>query len=367
MSDVVNLLERLIRVDSHNGGGGPGGDERALARVVAEAIEGHQPDELRVVEVMRAGAVGAYVFARWGTPRLLVNAHLDTVPPNAGWRGDPFQPRREEDRVIGLGACDTKGAIAAALAALAETRPVDVGLLFSGDEEHTGSCVRAFLADPAARKIERAIACEPTGCRVGTRHRGILALEARRAGVGGHSSRADELPAPIAELSRLAVAWADWGVRQRNVGPFDFRGMCLNVARLDGGIAFNVIPQEARLTVSLRPPPGSDVGAVKGELFELAAETAPDAVVSAPVENAPFHTRDLHAFAPWLGELARAPVDLGFWTEAALFAGAGIDAVVFGPGSIAQAHAPDEFVTVGDLEKARALFARAYAGGHGAG
>ena len=362
---VVAWLERLIGIDTHN----PGGDERALARLLAEALAAHTPDALELVEVPRSGATGAYLFARWGTPRVLINAHLDTVPPNAGWQGNPFQARRTAEHVIGLGACDTKGAIAAVLAALEGGRPHDVALLFSGDEEHTGTCVRKFLSSPAAGGIERAIACEPTGCRVGTRHRGILELEAKLAGAGGHSSRADELPAPLADLARVAVAWADWGVRQREVGPFDFRGMCLNIAKLDGGIAFNVVPDGACLTASLRPPPGSDVAAVKAELFALARAVAPSVALAAPVENAPFHTRELAPFEQHLGELARAPIDLGFWTEAAMFAGAGIDAVVCGPGSIAHAHAPDERVPIADLEKACAIFGRLFAGraGHGAG
>jgi acetylornithine deacetylase/succinyl-diaminopimelate desuccinylase-like protein len=71
----------------------------------------------------------------------------------------------------------------------------------------------------------------------------------------------------------------------------------------------------------------------------------------------PFATRDLASFAPLLGERLRGAVNLGFWTEAARFSEHGIDAVVFGPGDVGQAHAADEFVTLGDLESARAAFA----------
>jgi acetylornithine deacetylase len=71
----------------------------------------------------------------------------------------------------------------------------------------------------------------------------------------------------------------------------------------------------------------------------------------------PFATRDLAAFAPLLGERLGPSVDLGYWTEAARFSQRGIDAVVFGPGEVGQAHAADEFVTLADLETARATFA----------
>jgi len=358
MAEVAELLERLIRVDTHN----PGGDERALAQLLAEELRARRPDEVTLREVARGGITGAWVLARWGTPRILINAHLDTVPPNAGWTGDPYQPRRVQkhdgDRIVGLGAADTKGAIAAVLAALDDVPPRDVAVLFSGDEEHTGTCLRAFIEEGGAQGIERAIVCEPTGCRAGTRHRGILLLEVVLRGPGGHSSRADELPAPLAELARVAVAWDDWGKKHRELGPLGFRGMCVNVARLDGGVAFNMIPAEAKLTVSVRPPPGTDVRAVRAELQAIAQVIAPAAELTAPVENSPFATRDLASFVPWLGETAEKPLDLAFWTEAAALAEAGVDAVVFGPGDIAQAHIADEYVSIAELERARAGFQR---------
>jgi acetylornithine deacetylase len=360
MADVVELLERLIRVHTHN----PGGDERAMAELLAGELRARKPDDVSIHEVQREGHTGAYVLARWGKPRVLINAHIDTVPPNAGWSADPFEPRRitkhDGDRIIGLGSADTKGAIAAVLAALDDAPPRDAAVLFSGDEEHTGTCMRAFIDGGHTQGLERAIVCEPTSCRAGTRHRGLLLLEASLTGPGGHSSRADELPAPLADLARLAVAWDDWSKKHRDLGPLGFRGMCLNVAKLDGGVAFNMVPATGKLTVSVRPPPGTDVRAVRGELEAIAQVISPAVQVVAPVENAPFATRDLAGFVPWLGETAQKPLDLAFWTEAAALAEAGVDAVVFGPGDIAQAHAAEEYVAIPELERARAAFARVF-------
>src|SRR5581483_276545 len=146
-TDEVALLAQLIAADTHN----PGGDERALAARLAEELAARGPDAVDVVEVPReeAGASGAYVIARWGEPRVLYNAHLDTVPPNAGWTGDPFAARVSGERVVGLGACDTKAAIAALLGALDDARPRDAAILFSGDEERRSTCMRAFLASRA--------------------------------------------------------------------------------------------------------------------------------------------------------------------------------------------------------------------------
>jgi len=364
--DPVPILEELVRVPTHN----PGGDERALASLLAARLGTLGADAVEVIETPRPGTVGASVLARWGRPSLLINAHLDTVPPNAGWTADPFVAVRAGGAVRGLGAADTKGAIAATLAAV-ETlrargeRPRDAMVLFSGDEEHGNHCMHALLDGGALAGCRRAIVCEPTGLQAGTRHRGIAMIVVKQEGQGGHSSRADQLPAPVGELSRLAAAVYEWGRARRDEGPPGFPGLCVNVAMLEGGIAFNVVPSRAALTFSLRPPPGADVAAILDELRAMAARLVPSATVEIH-HKPPFATRALEGFRALLGDVrVGAPVDLGFWTEAALLVEAGIDAVVCGPGEIEEAHAADEQVPVAELHAARDLFAHALSVGGG--
>jgi acetylornithine deacetylase len=304
----------------------------------------------------------AYVYARFGAeaPALLLNAHVDTVPVNSGYTSPPHLLVRRGDRLHGLGTADTKGAIAAILEALA-AGPVrrSVGVLFSGDEERTGTCIRAFLDSAAARGIERAIVCEPTSCRVGVRHRGIGAATAALDGPGGHSSRVDQLGNPLATLARAAVALDDMGRSHLGQGPAGFEGIQLNVASLDGGIAFNVVPTRATLSFSLRPAPGAQVEELLAEAERrVRAAVAPQAIVwTVATSSPPFATRDLPAFEPLLGARLADPVDLGFWTEAARLSERGIDAVVYGPGAVGQAHAADEYVEIAELEAAREAFA----------
>jgi acetylornithine deacetylase len=355
--DLEARLSQLVSFDTQN----PQGDERPLARYLANELTGLGAAPVEVIEVDGH----ASVFARFGAQpaRLLLNAHIDTVPANRGYTAPPHRLVARDAKLHGLGSADTKGAVAAILHALEATtkggRRKDVAILFSGDEELGGTCMRHFLNHPTyARSIERAIVCEPTRCKIGWRHRGVAAVEARATSEGGHSSRADRLPSPIAILARAGVALDDMGRRYRNIGPAGFEGLCLNVAAIDGGVAFNVIPTEAKLVVSMRPGPGVDLKALLAEA-ELAARQAatPDEVSwTVVLANPSFQTLDLAAFAPLFGRHHLEPVDLGFWTEAALLAEAGIDAVVFGPGSIDQAHAPDEYVTSADLELASFAF-----------
>ncbi len=364
---VVATLARLVAASSQN----PGGDERALATLLAGELRSRGADRVQLVEAARKTGPGTSVLAIYGRPRLLVNAHLDTVPVSSGWSGDPFVLRLEQERVVGLGAADIKGAIAAILCALDDARPANLAVLFSGDEEAENKCMRGLIAGqalPLGRGgIERAIVCEPTRLRVGTRHRGILAFEIERSGGGGHSSRADSLPKPIAELARVGVALDDWARTQASVGPAGYEGSCLNLAALDGGVAFNVIPTRAMLRGSLRPAPGTDVPKLRGELDAIVARVAPGSQIRWGLDNAPFATRDREKFRDLLGARVDAPIDLGFWTEAALLSAAGVDAVVIGPGNIKHAHAPDEWVAIAELEAAQHMFADIFRGPRGAG
>lgn len=357
-TDPVAVLRDLVafRTDVHEG------NERPIADHLAELLRACSPDEVTVGDVPRADGLKAasWVYARFGSPKVLVNAHLDTVPPNSEWSAEPFVPRIDSDKLYALGACDTKGAAAAILCALGDARPKDTGVLFSGDEEFSSVVMRWFVASQHREGLERAIVCEPTNLKVGTRHRGFVAFEITVDGPGGHSSNADTTVAPIALLSRLAVAYDDWGQRQRPVGPPGFPGVCMNLAKLDGGVAFNVIPPHGRLLVSVRPPPGSDTGAMFEELQAMAARIVPGSTFTFLRQNAPFATRDHASFVPLVGERASSPIDLGFWTEAALLASAGIDAVVIGPGAIQQAHGPDEWVPLAELHEARAMFRRMF-------
>ena len=363
-SRAAELLSQLIRIRTHQpGADGVGGNERALCDHLVPLLLKHSPDEIVIVDVKRGGGgPGAYVFARWGTPARLINAHLDTVPPNAGWTRDPWTPSIKDGRIYGLGSCDIKGAIAATLVALERTPPKNVAVLFSGDEEHGTACVAHFLASPRARGVTHAIVCEPTGRRAGIAHRGMWAYRARLRGPGGHSSKADHVARPIAKLARLAVALDDLAIARINEGLADMKGLCMNIAALPGGIAFNVIPAEAELVFSLRPWPGFDRAAWDAWLREKIAAIDPAIELTLEVDHAPFACADASSVKRMVEGHVTSFGSLDFWTEAALYQAAGIHSIVVGPGDIAQAHSPDEFVTTDDLAWAIDVYARVLAG-----
>jgi acetylornithine deacetylase len=356
-NSVEKRLAELVAFDTRN----PGGDERPLAEKLAMDLADLGARSVEVFSV--AGHFST--FARFGSesPALILNAHIDTVPTNAGFTSDPLVLVRRDRRLYGLGSADTKGAIAAILEALALRKsagrtPPNVAVLFSGDEELSGASIRQFLASHRTRGLVRAIVCEPTGCRVGSRHRGVYAARISARSPGGHSSLADRIPNPLAALARAATALDELGARNRHLGPPGLEGICMNVAALDGGVAFNIIPAVATLTFSVRPAPGVDVDALVAQaqtcVREAAAPLATDWNVFAT--NPAFATRSIDAFAPLLGDRVREPIDLPFGTEAGQFTETGIDAVVLGPGHIEQAHRADEFVALDELMQAVRIF-----------
>lgn len=354
--NVVDRTCELVRFPTHHPwAGGGGGDELAMCRHLARVLQG--ADEVEVVETgRRHGGPGGFVYARWGTPRLLFNVHVDTVPPNTGWTRDPWDPKVSDGRVTGLGACDTKGAIAAILCAIERRRPDGVAVLFSGDEERGTAAVTSFLASPRTRGLELAIVCEPTSRGAGVRHRGVLAGAATIRGAGGHSSNADRMPAPLVTIARLAVAMHELGRAEIDAGPPDMKGLCMNIAGIDGGVAFNVVPETATLTWSIRPAPGFDRPAFEARVAALAASIDPAITLETRTDHAPFASSNEPLARRLLGDRVTGYVPLDFWTEAALHEAAGVPAVVVGPGDITRAHAPDEWVSVEDLEWAVETF-----------
>ncbi len=354
MSVVGELLASLVALPTQQPGpDGRSGDELAFCAHVAPLLRARGA----VVDVGHAartnGSPGAYLFARWGMPRRVINAHIDTVPANAGWSRDPWQPAIVGDRLYGLGAADTKGAIAATLCALDGAPPRDVGVLLSGDEEAGSHVLRAFLDSPHLAGIREVIVCEPTARTAGIAHRGILGQRAVATGPGGHSSKSDHLPKPLANLARLATQLDDAGRRRVKEGPADMAGTCLNIAALHGGVAFNVIAARAELEWSLRPYPGFDRAGWDREVAQLAAAIDPEIAIATSIAHEPFRC---DALAELVRPFVRAIGPLDFWTEAALYAARGLDAIVIGPGDIAQAHGADEWVALADLDWAIALY-----------
>jgi acetylornithine deacetylase len=316
-----------------------------------------------------AGAVSLHAVR--GTPKLLFNVHLDTVPDSPHWSASPFELRVDGERAVGLGACDIKGAAAALLTAASKSDG-NAAFLFTSDEEaNDARCIAGFLAGKSRRGCDAVVVAEPTRCEAVLAHRGISSALMRFGGRAGHaSSGSASTDSAVHQAMRWGSRALDFVETQAHARFGGLTGLRFNIGRVEGGIKANVIAPAAELRFGFRPLPSMDTDTLL-ERFRAFAEPAP-AEFTETFRGPPLPAGDVaDAEARRLAARDRAdalglPIGnaVDFWTEASLFSQAGCDAFVFGPGDIAQAHTADEWVALAQLQRYTETITRLVADGH---
>jgi acetylornithine deacetylase len=342
---VLRHLEALVSFDTRN-------PPRAIGTGgIFDYIRAQLPDF--EVDVSDHGAGAVSLFAVRGNPTRLFNVHLDTVPASPAWTGDPLRLRVADGRAIGLGACDIKGA-AAGLIAAANATGGDVAFLFTSDEEaNDPRCIAAFLARDHG--FEQVIVAEPTGCEAVLAHRGIASVQMSFKGKAGHASGVDALSA---SALHQAIRWGADALalvadeaHQRFGG---LTGLRFNIGRVEGGIKANMIAPSAEVRFGFRPLPSQDIDALHARFRALAPASVEyrDIFRGPPLPGGDVAQAEARRLAARdLADALELPIGnaVDFWTEASLFSQAGLTALVFGPGDIAQAHTADEWVALEQL------------------
>ena len=307
------------------------------------------------VTVTDYGAGAVTLYAVRGNPKVLFNVHLDTVPDSPHWTSNPHELRVTEDRAIGLGACDIKGA-AAALVAVANVTDGDMALLLSTDEEaNDPRCIAGFLKDKPA--YDAVIVAEPTRGEAVLAHRGIHSVQMRFKGSAGHASGEQK---PSDSAVHQAIRWGgaalDFVEKQAHERFGGLTGLRFNIGRVDGGIKANMIAPSADVRFGFRPLPTMDPDQLL-ETFRSLVEPQPvefaelfrgDSLPAGDTATAEARRLAARDLADELNIPIGNAVD--FWTEAALFSAAGYICFVYGPGDIAQAHTADEWVSLEQLK-----------------
>ena len=352
----------------------------ALMTYVKGLLEGAG---LRVTLVPDAGGGKANLFASTGPEGVggvMLSGHTDVVPVEGQvWTKPPFALTEEDGRIYGRGAADMKGFVACAIAAMlsAARQPLKVPLhlALSYDEEIGCMGVRSLidLLETAPIRPRFCIVGEPTGMQVATGHKGKVALRATCTGREGHSALAPmalnalHLAADfLGAVRRLQAEVAATGL---NDGDYDVPYTTLHVGKMSGGIQVNIVPNHATLDFEIRALAGEDVG---GLIIRLQAEA--EAIVAplrADFPEAAIRIDRLWDY-PGLGTPPDAEVvrfvkgltgangtmKVAFGTEGGLFdQRLGVPTVICGPGSMAQGHKPDEFVTVEQIDRCQVMLA----------
>ena len=313
------------------------------------------------IQVMDHGNHSVNLLVTQGQPKYLFNFHMDTVPVAEGWSSDPFQLKVTEDKAYGLGSCDIKGAAAAMLAAIQHYALTDFALLFSSDEEHGNStCIKEFLKNTHA--YQGVIVAEPTTAQAITAHRGINTFQLDIKSRSGHSSEKRALSDNAIHQFAHWAEQATQTARQYEATSFkNLSGICFNIGVVEGGIKPNIIAHQLSTRFGIRPLPGQAPKSVVEQLTKgLTDQMTLTPMFSAPAFPAPVKEQASEQREEELAKRLQLPIGdpVNFWTEASLFSQAGYATIVYGPGDIQQAHAPDEFVEISQLTQVAENYAR---------
>jgi acetylornithine deacetylase len=303
---------------------------------------------------------------------VLLAGHTDVVPvSDQDWSADPFEMIRREDKLFGRGTCDMKGFIAACialapdLAAQATQRPVHFA--FTHDEESGCLGAQALIEHLAQREDTPAMAIigEPTSMQLIEGHKGCYEYSTHFTGREGHGSLPDQgvnaVEYAVRYVTRLLELREALKARAPKGSAFDPPHTTISVGALHGGVAHNVIPGKTRLDWEMRPVQESDADHVKAELESFVSNVLlpqmravwPEASITTDTIG------EVVGLTPMAENAARDLVmtltgangtDLvSFGTEAGIFQSLGMSALVCGPGSIEQAHKPDEYLEISQL------------------
>lgn len=326
----------------------------------------------------------ANLFATIGPRKdggIVLSGHSDVVPVlDQDWTSDPFRMEERDGKLYGRGTCDMKGFIAAAVAmapfyaALNPTRPIHFAFTYDEEVGCFGGQALANSLKELGLKPAVAIVGEPTSMRIIEGHKGCYEYTTRFTGLEGHGSGPERgvnaVEYAVRYVSKLLELKSDLQARAPKESRFDPPWTTINTGSLVGGVAHNVIPGKAQIEWEMRPVQRSDADHVKSvlaafcdeELLPQMRAVCPDAGIETEIigEVDGLEPVDQNEARDIVMELTGANgADLvPFGTEAGIFQGLGMNVVVCGPGSIEQAHKPDEFLEVEQLSQCLAMLGR---------
>lgn len=315
-----------------------------------------------------------------GAAGVVLSGHTDVVPADVGqWRTNPFEMVERNGRLYGRGTADMKGFIACVLALVPELvrrrleRPIHLALTYEEENTCHGAMQLVDMLKGKGFAPEAVIIGEPTDMQIINAHKGHYAFETSVTGREAHASLTHRGVNAIAAATRLISFLCELGEelkeRTHPLPGLEPPYTTLNVGTIEGGTGFNIVPSQCRFHWEVRPIPGQDVNEIV-ERFEAFAQRLLVGMRSVAA-HASIETRRTLAVGTFEPDedspaerlvmaLARTNRTwaIPFGTEAPCYQAAGMPVVVFGPGSIDNAHQPDEYITRGQMNACVAFLRR---------
>ena len=373
---TTELLDRLVSFDTTSRN-----SNLELIGFVRAYLDGHGIPYRVSQDASGTKANIHAVIGPQGPGGVALSGHVDTVPVDGqAWTGDPFTLRRRDGRLTARGAADMKGFVAACLAAVPDLKSAPlarpVHLFISYDEEVGCQGARRLIDDIGESGWKPAICIvgEPSGMKPIVAHKGKLSLAVRVRGKPGHSSEPQHGVNAV-HAAAEAIAWlVAEGRRFAKEGPFeegfDPPYTSVHVGTIEGGTILNIIPERAEFVMEWRTVPANDFFAELDRFRAHVAATIEPAMKAVdPGTGFEFEVRSwipglsldpAHELTALTKQLtgANAAGKVSYGTEGGLYQQAGIPTIVCGPGHIAQAHQPDEWIAQDQLDACDAFIRR---------
>ena len=374
--DKLEMAKRLVTFDTTSRN-----SNLTLIEFIRDYLDGYSVESELVFDETGAKANLYATIGPQDRSGIMLSGHTDVVPiDDQDWHTDPFKPVEKDDRLYGRGSSDMKAFIATVLSLVPQlvSRKLrePIHLSFSYDEEVGCLGVRRLI-DVIAVRPNRPRLCivgEPTEMQVGIGHKGKHTLRCQVHGHEAHSSLVHQGVNAIEAAGELIAKLKEIARRKRDHGPFDLDFdppySTIHTGVIHGGTALNIVPRECVFDFEIRPLPGEDIAPMIDELRDLAANRLlPEMRAVQPHTNIVIEERSA---APALNTAAdaevtqfaaalsggNATIKVPFGTEGGLFSAAGIPTIICGPGSIDQAHKPDEFVALDQIARCERFLQR---------
>ncbi len=372
-STIAERVADLVRIPSVNPlqAGPKSGDEgeRAMSAWLAERADALGADV--TLDDIIDGRNNVYARFQGQTDRVVtVDVHLDTV--GVEHMSDPaFDGRIEADRVWGRGSVDTKATLAIVLSVLEEMkasgeRPVPTINVVGTISEEMGGLIGASgyrdWLQANGDHVDQMIVAEPTMCAPVYGHKGGLGLEITVHGHAAHSSKPHLGQNAISGAARIVAAIeAEHEILQQAVPTTDVGNGTLSVTEISGGVARNIIPPHCHVFAGYRMAPGEDPDAAFDHLSEVVRAAAlplnTDIVLANGLASAGFYQDPASPLVQQLAALGGSKPDVASYGSNALRYGTvASEIVIFGPGSIDQAHQAVEWIDIAEIDKATHIY-----------
>ena len=371
-NSAIDVLRRLVRINSVNPDVGEGPGEAKVAEAIAGMLESDGLEvEMQKVSRDRYNVIGI-LRGEGGGNSLMLSGHMDTV----GVRNmeiAPFDPKIRHGNLYGRGSCDMKGGLAGIISAARALAKSNVKL--RGDLYISGVVDEEYVSVGTEKLVEKyktdgAVVGEPTRMGVGIAHMGYLWMEVETWGRSAHGSIPERGHDAIVDMARIIDELERMKIGLKKKQYPLLGSPKIHTSTVTGGQAWSIVPDYCHLRVERRTLPGENARDGMEEMQRaiknvISKYPGVKAIVKLNLERAPFQVEKATRIANCVAQASAMVtgssrfVGMTYWSDASIFFDKGrVETCLFGPGDINLAHSPLEYVPVAQVEKSAQVYAQ---------